>query len=52
MAFTDFVCLFGKEGEAGRARDGDRLAAPRSYTKTLRAGAHAPARSRLVKTQS
>ena len=61
MTFTDFVCLFlvgrGRraertdggpaDGEAGRRQDsGD----PRAKTKTLWAGANAPAHSRLVKT--
>ena len=36
--------------DGGRARDGDRLAVPHPYAKTLWAGAYAPAHSRLIKT--
>ena len=50
MAFTDFVCLFGKEGEAGRDAGRSTQADPHSYTKRLWAGAYAPAHSRLIKT--
>lgn len=61
MAFTDFLCLFGKEGrgrarpggmpgEAGRDAGRSTQADPHSYTKKLWAGAYAPARSRLIKT--
>ena len=41
MTFTDFVCLFGKEGLR-----------PAREHKKLWAGANAPARSPLIKTLS
>ena len=59
MTFTDFVCLLlgggARSAVGGRAEPtaGEKTAeAPRANTKTLRAGANAPARSPLIKTLS